>query len=93
MRAYQNAKDVLPPPLLAALQQYIQGGYLYVPATGRRPWGSGTNTRALLAARDRQLAALYRQGTSVRALAAQYALSVRAVYRALERAGQPRSGR
>ena len=28
---YQNARDVLPDKLLTSVQEYFQGGYLYVP--------------------------------------------------------------
>ena len=28
---YQNARDVLPDELLTSVQEYFQGGYLYVP--------------------------------------------------------------
>ena len=28
---YQNAGEILPPELLQMVQDYIQGGYLYVP--------------------------------------------------------------
>ena len=28
---YQNARDVLPDELLASVQEYFQGGYIYIP--------------------------------------------------------------
>lgn len=38
---YINARTLLPASLVKELQQYIQGGYLYVPAeeASRRGWG------------------------------------------------------
>lgn len=41
---YQNGKKILPPPLLSAIQEYIDGEYIYIPlvkpitnAPGDRP--------------------------------------------------------
>lgn len=28
---YQNGKKILPPPLLSAIQEYIDGEYIYIP--------------------------------------------------------------
>ena len=39
---YMKAADVLPPDLLAQVQAYIDGEYLYIPRreTSRKPWGA-----------------------------------------------------
>lgn len=38
---YMNAKDILPDLLVKELQEYIQGGYIYIPANEKqhRRWG------------------------------------------------------
>ncbi len=37
---YQNGKKILPPPLLSAIQEYIDGEYIYIPrkTNNKRPW-------------------------------------------------------
>ena len=35
---YQNGKKILPPPLLSAIQEYIDGEYIYIPRkTNNKP--------------------------------------------------------
>ena len=36
---YQNGKKILPPPLLSAIQEYIDGEYIYIPrkTNNKRP--------------------------------------------------------
>lgn len=44
---YQNGKKILPPPLLSAIQEYIDGEYIYIPrkTNNKRPWGSTKGTK------------------------------------------------
>ena len=46
---YMKAADVLPPDLLAQVQAYIDGEYLYIPRreTSRKPWGAANGRKAL----------------------------------------------
>lgn len=39
---YQNGRNILPPSLLAAVQQYVDGTTPYIPRKPerRRPWGA-----------------------------------------------------
>ncbi len=82
---YRKAKDVLPRHLLRAIQDYIDGEVLYIPRkTGnRRQWGETTQSRQRLLARNREIVARRRAGCSVAALAEQYCLSAKAVYKIL----------
>ena len=45
---YMKAADVLPPDLLAQVQAYIDGEYLYIPRreTSRKPWGAANGRKA-----------------------------------------------
>lgn len=81
--AYIKGNDVLPETLLAEVQQYIDGAYLYIPRReGRRkPWGAATRSREEVARRNRLIAEARRQGVSVPELARLHCLSVKTVYK------------
>ncbi len=74
---YQNAKLILPPGLVAELQEYLQGGYLYVPAKERRKaWGELSGYRNEIDARNRKIVQDYNAGLSMEKIADKYYLSV-----------------
>lgn len=81
--SYKKANDVLPHNLLHAIQQYIDGEYLYIPrkADNKLPWGTNTETKASLRARNREIIARRLAGCSVGDLAEQYFLSEKAIYK------------
>ena len=78
---YINAKDLLPDALVRELQNYLQGGYLYVPADQARQkrWGEVSGCRQELQQRNRRIVEEFQNGTSVEALAEKYFLSVSAI--------------
>ena len=78
---YINAKVLLPDGLVKELQEYIQGGYIYVPAIQERQkrWGELSGYRKELQGRNRLIIAEYRNGISVEELADKYFLSVYAI--------------
>ena len=82
---YKNATCILPNDLLIALQEYADGEYIYIPrkAENKKRWGEGTNSRGLLAKRNREIFTQYQDGTSVETLAEQYYLSSKTVYKIL----------
>ena len=62
---YMKAADVLPPDLLAQVQAYIDGEYLYIPRreTSRKPWGAANGRKAETLARNQEIYRRYREGT------------------------------
>ena len=78
---YVNAKNLLPDGLVRELQNYIQGGYIYVPADQARPksWGEVSGYREELIRRNRQITEEYRNGASMDELAEKFCLSVYAI--------------
>ena len=74
---YINAKSVLPQELLEELQRYIQGGYLYVPATEeqRRCWGETSGYKKELRQSNAEIMTAYENGSTVEVLAGKYFLS------------------
>ncbi|PKL14551.1 MAG: hypothetical protein CVV52_01235 [Spirochaetae bacterium HGW-Spirochaetae-8] len=81
--SYKKANDILPYNLLSAVQQYIDGEYIYIPrkADSKLPWGANTDTRNIVEARNREILAKRVAGCSVGDLAEQYFLSEKAIYK------------
>ena len=81
--AYTKASDVLPEHLLEAIQNYIDGDYIYIPrkTCNRKAWGAAQNSRQRLDARNSALYQKYRSGIPVQDLAALYYLSVKTIYK------------
>ena len=82
---YLKAEDVLPAELLAQVQKYADGVYLYVPrrADHRQSWGNGTRYREELRQRDESIRYLNRQGVCAEELAERFHLSVKTIQRVL----------
>ena len=71
--SYKKAHDVLPPRLVAAIQQYAQGCYVYIPKQAQRTgWGQKNGTRSALTERNLRIQADYLQGDSTEVLADRY---------------------
>lgn len=81
--SYKKASDVLPHSLLSAVQQYIDGEYIYIPRKEDRKlsWGANTETRKALQARNREILAKRLAGCSAAELAEQHFLSLKSIYK------------
>ena len=82
---YQKAEEVLPAELLAEVQKYADGVYLYIPrrADHRQSWGDSTRYREELRQRDESIRLLHREGLGTRELAERFHLSVKTIQRVL----------
>ena len=82
---YQKAEDVLPGQLLAEVQKYADGVYLYIPrrADHRKSWGNSTRYREELCHRNETIRRMHREGLSPRELAERFYLSVKTIQRIL----------
>ena len=78
---YMRAADVLPPDLLAQVQTYIDGEYLYIPRrdANRQSWGAANGRRAETLARNLEILRRYRAGASVSSLSEQYFLAPKSI--------------
>lgn len=78
---YINANEILPKPLIKKLQNYVQGGYIYVPikTDERKNWGEQSGYRLELDRRNEKIRQEYKNGVSLDILADRYYLSVSAV--------------
>ena len=82
---YLKAEGVLPAELLAAVQQHVDGAYIYIPrlSANKKSWGENRNSKALLAERNSEITRRYREGAQVSELAASYCLSDKTIYKVL----------
>ncbi len=82
---YLNAEDTLPAELLAQVQQYADGIYLYIPrrADHRKRWGNSTRYREELSQRNESIRHLHREGLGTQELAERFHLSVKTIQRVL----------
>ena len=82
---YQKAEDVLPAELLAEIQRYTDGIYLYIPrrADHRQSWGNSTRYREELRQRNESIRYLHGEGLGTEALAERFHLSVKTIQRVL----------
>ena len=83
--SYQKAEFVLPQELLALVQEYAQGQYLYIPkkADNHKEWGENTDTKRQLSIRNKEIYQKYIQGSSAIKLAEEYYLSLKSIQRIL----------
>ena len=82
---YARAQDLIPAELLAQLQQYVDGAYLYVPRKqgNHLSWGERTQSKQETARRNAAIFHDAQQGSSVEALAERYFLSEKTIRRIL----------
>ncbi|MCC8027868.1 MAG: hypothetical protein LIP16_21500 [Clostridium sp.] len=78
---YLNAQVVLPDALVKKLQNYVQGGYIYVPVEQeqQKRWGEVSGYRQELEQRNQKIKEDYQNGCSVDRLSEKYCLSIYAV--------------
>lgn len=78
---YINANKILPVRLVEELQEYMQAGYLYIPAKPgqHKPWGELSGYRKELEDRNKKIISDYKRGISMENLADLYHLSVYAI--------------
>ena len=74
---YKNGKDVLPPDLLDAVQEYLSGELLYIPKriNARLPWGQLSGNKGFLNQRNTVIQERYHRGATVNELTDEYCLS------------------
>lgn len=80
--SYQNGKALLPISLLAAIQEYIDGEYIYIPRKecNRRSWGSNKQSKQLTLNRNEEIFKRYVSGITAVQLADEYYLSAKTIY-------------
>lgn len=79
---YENARDILPEPLLRQIQKYVSGKLIYIPSRERkREWGAVSGYRQYLLSRNQDIRAQFALGETVEDLADAYHLSCETIRR------------
>ncbi len=81
--AYKCAIDLLPEDMLQAIQNYVDGEYIYIPRKdcNRKKWGDTTKTRKDIALRNMEIYTKYNSGVSILELENMYYLSNKTIYK------------
>lgn len=84
---YRNGKEILPDDLIAQIQKYVDGETVYIPRKEeqRKGWGEYTNTKALIAERNKEIYKKYQKGYRVADLAKEYHISTQGIYKILSK--------
>lgn len=81
--SYVKAVDVLPDEILAIIQNYVDGEYIYIPRkeNNKKSWGENTNSRKEIHMRNSKIYEDYKRGIKVKDLAEKYFLSDKSIQR------------
>lgn len=72
---YRKGADVLPERLIKEIQEYMDGGLVYIPKkSDKAEWGSLSGARRLLDNRNKQIISLFKMGDSIQTLADKFNL-------------------
>lgn len=80
---YEKAQDILPSNIIEILQEYMEGGYLYIPKKdeNKKSWVDNTDTKSMLKTRNEEIVIKYSNGKSVRDLSVEYYLTEASIRR------------
>lgn len=78
---YIKAKSILPVPLIEELQNYVQGGYIYIPSKNenKKNWGELNGYKYEIEKRNEKIRIDYKRGSSVEELSKRYFLSIHSI--------------
>jgi hypothetical protein len=84
---YIKAQTVLPEDLIELIQQYVDGGFIYIPRKDgqRMAWGEKAGTKDCLKQRDNEIYVKYTNGAKVKDLMGKYHLSEPSIRRIIGR--------
>ncbi|MEQ8155343.1 MAG: CD3324 family protein [Clostridiaceae bacterium] len=87
---YQKAQNILPQDIIELIQQYVDGGYLYVPrkCTSKKAWGENSGIKNSLRKRNNEIFNRFQDGVSVRELSEQFYLTEDSIRRIIRREKQ-----
>jgi Mor family transcriptional regulator len=82
---YVRAQDIIPAELLALIQQYVDGEYIYIPRKEacKRAWGENSRCKDEIARRNASIYLDHCAGADVASLSASYFLSDKSIRRIL----------
>lgn len=82
---YEKAQDILPQDLLNKIQEFMDGGYLYIPKKeeNRRSWGHSTGIKKELYKRNNNIYKDFKSGMKVYEISNKYYLTESSIRRIL----------
>ncbi|GIO34276.1 MULTISPECIES: CD3324 family protein [Paenibacillus] len=74
---YINAESAFPQRLVDEMQQYVEGGWVYVPARrhSRKAWGERSGSKEALKRRNAEIRRRFCEGHSIERLSSDYGLA------------------
>ena len=81
--SYIRADEILPRELLEAIQQYVDGQFIYIPRKEKKEWGSGTSAREFFRERNERIYQAFQEGISEEELSRRFSLSRKSIQRIL----------
>ena len=78
---YVKANSILPISLIEELQNYIQGGYIYIPSKNenKKGWGELSGYKREIEKRNKKIRMDYKHGKSIEELSKSYFLSIHSI--------------
>lgn len=78
---YVKANSILPISLIEELQNYIQGGYIYIPSKNenKKGWGELSGYKREIEKRNKKIRMDYEHGKSLEELSKSYFLSIHSI--------------
>ncbi|WP_055668631.1 CD3324 family protein [Desnuesiella massiliensis] len=80
---YEKAQNILPEDVIELIQQYIEGGYLYIPTKDehKKAWGENSGAKDSLKKRNIEIFNRYNEGASIKELTQEYYLTEHSIRR------------
>lgn len=74
---YEKAQNILPQYIVNLIQEYIDGGYLYIPRKNenKKSWGEISGSKSNLRKRNKKIFIDYEKGMKIKDIAKKYYLS------------------
>ncbi|MBV7275977.1 DNA-binding response regulator [Clostridium sp. PL3] len=87
---YEKAQNILPEDIIKLIQQYIDGGYLYIPrkSDSKKAWGENSGIKNSLKERNKEIFIRYSKGVSVEELTEQFYLTEYSIRRIIRKEKQ-----
>lgn len=84
---YLKAQSVLPQEVIATIQKYIDGEFIYIPRKDgeQRSWGEKSGTKLALEERNQQIYSEYLTGASIETLTKSFYLSEHSIRRIISK--------
>ena len=80
--SYAKAEQFLPNEIIELIQEYVDGQNIYIPRKNKRiEWGTRTNTRQELSARNKNIYLEFLKGAKTKELSRKYFLSTKSIQR------------